>query len=84
MPLPKPDPVAEGGRSGLDQSDLACILAHALAERDRGRGTLPECLGLAPGDLARLAARWFPGLDLPDLDLPFADPPEGRSSSRCC
>ena len=83
MPLPKPPEPVPGagaatpsGRDGLDQSDLACVLAHALALRDRGQGSLPECLGLPPADLARLAARWFPGLDLPDLDLPFADPPE--------
>ena len=79
MPLPKPDPGGVGtDRPVLDQSDFACILAHALAERDRGLGTLPDRVGLAPADLARLVARWFPGLDLPDLDLPFPEPPEAQ------
>ncbi|SFC19387.1 nitrogen fixation protein NifQ [Tropicimonas isoalkanivorans] len=59
-----PDPRA------LIRSDLACILSHALDEREAGRGTLPDLLGLLPAQLADLSETWFPGLILPDLDAP--------------
>lgn len=64
---PVADPVV---RDGLVQSDLACILVHALAERDVRGGTLPDALGLAPAQLEDLAQTWFPGLSLPDSDPP--------------
>ena len=51
-------------------SDLACILGHALEEREAGLGNLPERLGLSPAQLADLAESWFPGATLPDLDAP--------------
>jgi nitrogen fixation protein NifQ len=52
------------------RSDLACILVHAMKEREAGKGTLPEVLGLMPAQLRDLAQVWFPGLPLPDLDTP--------------
>ncbi len=54
--------------SALIRSDLACILVHGLAEREAGRGTLPDCLGLHPAQLGDMACLWFDGLTLPDLD----------------
>ncbi|MEM8571756.1 MAG: nitrogen fixation protein NifQ [Pseudomonadota bacterium] len=57
-------------RMSLVQSDLACILVHALKEREAGRGTLLDCLGLYSAQLTDLVDTWFPGLDLPDLDAP--------------
>lgn len=67
------EPLVEDDSAGwhaLIQSDLACILVHALKDREAGRGTLPECLGLMPAQLADMAETWFPGLSLPDLDTP--------------
>lgn len=51
-------------------SDLACVLGHALEERDTGHGTLPELLELTPAQLTDLADCWFPCATLPDLDAP--------------
>lgn len=59
-------------RTMLIRSDLSCILVHALKEREDGKGTLPEVLGLMPVQLADLVESWFPGLVLPDMDA--ADP----------
>ncbi|MGB0904645.1 MAG: nitrogen fixation protein NifQ, partial [Mangrovicoccus sp.] len=64
MPQLKPD-LENDLRPGLVQSDLACILAHALAEHLAGLGEFHELLGLTPEELTRLGQRWFPGLDLP-------------------
>lgn len=55
-------------RDRLVQSDLACILVHALNEREAKGGTLPDHLGLAPAQLEDLAQTWFSGLTLPDTD----------------
>lgn len=54
----------------IDVTDFCCILEHALSERDAGRGPLTERLGLAGADLRALRDRWFPYVELPDLDLP--------------
>ncbi len=47
--------------------DFGEILAHALAERAAGRGSLPALLGVDGPDLAALRDLWAPGLALPDL-----------------
>lgn len=57
-------------RQMVIRSDLACILVQALKDREMGRGNLPECLGLTPVQLADMVSTWFPGLSLPDLDVP--------------
>ncbi len=49
------------------QLDLACILDHALSERDRTGQGLPALLGLPASELKALASAWFPGVWLPDL-----------------
>ncbi|MDT8854294.1 nitrogen fixation protein NifQ [Paracoccaceae bacterium Fryx2] len=74
MSRPEPAPVANELRA-----DLAAIIAHALAERDRGRGALPDLLGLEPKALARLGARWLPCAALPDLDKPLAPVPQDQT-----
>jgi nitrogen fixation protein NifQ len=54
----------------LSRSDFACILDHALAEREAGQGPLTERLGLSGAAIARLRDAYAPFTDLPDLDLP--------------
>lgn len=57
------------GDADADRADFACILVQALADRTAGRGRLPDLLGLQRADLAGLAARYFPGTRLPDVEL---------------
>lgn len=52
-----------------DRIDFACVLATALSERAAGLGPLPDRLGLARASLRALAARYFPAVALPDLDV---------------
>ncbi|WP_425090886.1 nitrogen fixation protein NifQ [Tropicimonas sp. S265A] len=59
-------------------SDFCCILDHALAERDAGRGPLTERLGLSGMQIAQLRDRWAPHARLPDLDLPAPEAPEDQ------
>ncbi|WP_237220167.1 nitrogen fixation protein NifQ [Salipiger sp. CCB-MM3] len=54
----------------LSRSDFACILDHALAEREAGQGPLTERLGLSGAEIVRLRDRWSPSAELPDLSLP--------------
>lgn len=59
----------------LTLSDLACIIDHALAEREAGLGPLTGRLGLSGPDLTALRDAWFPGADLPDLAAPAPEIP---------
>lgn len=72
-PLPDPAPPDLA-------ADMAAILAHALADRAAGQGALPDLLGLEGADLARLAARFWRGPPLPDLDRPLAPPPPDQAA----
>lgn len=61
-------------------SDMACIVDHALAEREEGRGPLTERLGLSGAALSRLRDTWLPGTALPDLDLPAPECPADQQA----
>ncbi|PTE15744.1 nitrogen fixation protein NifQ [Pseudogemmobacter blasticus] len=67
MPLRTEARVAPPEGAAESRRDFGEILAHALAERAAGRGSLPVLLGVDGPDLATLRDRWAPGLALPDL-----------------
>lgn len=72
-----PAPLADGEDKAAfeaDRIDLACIIAAALAERSVGEGCLPDRLGLDTLPLRALNRRFFPGIELPDLDAPRTQP----------
>lgn len=72
------DPVSDAACE--DRVDFACLLIQALAERAAGKGALPDLLGLGRGDLAALAARYFPAVALPDLELERGPVPADQAS----
>ena len=74
-----PDALA-GPEAMLSLSDFACIIDRGLAERAAGLGPLTERLGLSGAELTALRDRWFPGADLPDLDLPAPDLPDDQKA----
>ena len=54
----------------LSAFDFGCILDKAEAEREAGRGALPELLGLSGAELGALRDAWAPRRPLDDLHLP--------------
>ncbi|MCB6178324.1 nitrogen fixation protein NifQ [Rhodobacter sp. Har01] len=71
--MPPLDAAAED-TAALSRRDFGDILAHALAERAAGKGSLPALLGLDGPGIAALRDAWAPGLALPDL-TEVAPPP---------
>ncbi|MCA0920175.1 nitrogen fixation protein NifQ [Pseudooceanicola nanhaiensis] len=61
-------------------SDMACIVDHALAEREAGAGPLTERLGLSGAALTQLRDAWLPGAALPDLSLPGPEVPADQQA----
>ncbi|MEO1677796.1 MAG: nitrogen fixation protein NifQ [Pseudomonadota bacterium] len=51
-------------------SDFACIVDHALSEREAGQRPLTERLGISGRAIASLRDKWLPAVALPDLDRP--------------